>query len=76
MTEAFIFVNCFLAMVGAVENIARMTQGVLEAYPTTGMYDLVLKVNAPDEMKLRGVLERIKRIQGVAATLTSIVYNK
>jgi DNA-binding Lrp family transcriptional regulator len=76
MTEAFIFVNCFLAMTGTVENLAKLTQGVLEAYPTTGIYDLIVKVQAPDETKLRRVLEKIKSIQGVAATLTSIVYNK
>lgn len=76
MTEAFIFVNCFLAMTGGVENVAKFTQGVLEAYPTTGLYDLILKVKAADEIRLQEVLHKIKNIPGVAATLTSIIYMK
>lgn len=72
--EAFVFVNCLLTMTGVVENAARATQGVLAAYPTTGIYDLVLKVTAPDEIKLEDLVKRVKGIQGVAATMTSIIY--
>ncbi len=74
MTEAFVFVNCLLTMTGVVENIAKITEGVLEAHPTTGIYDLVLKVKAVDETSLREVLDRVKGIQGVASTLTSVIY--
>jgi DNA-binding Lrp family transcriptional regulator len=74
MAEAFIFVNCLLTMTGVVENMAKVTEGVLEAYPTTGLYDLILKVKAPDVITLRNVLKKIKSIQGVAATVTSIIY--
>ena len=74
MTEAFVFVNCLLTMTGIVENIAKLTEGVLEAHPTTGIYDIILKVKAVDEISLRDVLNRIKGIHGVASTLTSIIY--
>ncbi len=74
MTEAFVFVNCLLTMTGIVENIAKITEGVLETHPTTGIYDIVLKVKAVDETSLRDVLDRVKGIQGVASTLTSIIY--
>jgi DNA-binding Lrp family transcriptional regulator len=74
MTEAFVFVNCLLTMTGVVENVAKITEGVLEAHPTTGIYDLVLKVKAVDETSLREVLDRVKSIQGVASTLTSVIY--
>ena len=74
MTEAFVFVNCLLTMTGIVENIAKITEGVLETHPTTGIYDLILKVKAVDEISLRDVLNRIKDIHGVASTLTSIIY--
>jgi hypothetical protein len=47
---------------------------VLETHPTTGIYDIVLKVKAVDETSLRDVLDRVKGIQGVASTLTSIIY--
>ena len=72
MTEAFVFVNCFLSMVGAVEGVAKITEGVSGAYATTGIYDLVLKISAPDE-KLRDVILKVKSIPGVASILTSII---
>jgi DNA-binding Lrp family transcriptional regulator len=71
--EAFVFVNCLLATTEFVQNAARATQGVLGAYPTTGIYDLVLKVAAPDEQKLERIIRRVQSIQGVGATLTSII---
>jgi Lrp/AsnC family transcriptional regulator for asnA, asnC and gidA len=74
MTEAFIFVNCLLTMTGVVEHVAKLTEGVLEAYPTTGIYDLILKVKAADELKLQNVLQKVKSIQGVASAMTSIIY--
>ncbi|HEY7734178.1 MAG TPA: Lrp/AsnC ligand binding domain-containing protein [Nitrososphaera sp.] len=74
MTEAFVFVNCLLTMTGMVENAAKIIEGVLETHPTTGIYDIVLKVKAVDETSLRDVLDRVKGIQGVASTLTSIIY--
>ena len=73
MTEAFVFVNCFLAMAGAVESIAKITEGVSNSYATTGIYDLVLKVKVSDESKLKDVINRIKHIPGVASMMTSIV---
>lgn len=76
MTEAFIFVNCFLSMTGVVEHMAKATEGVINAYPTTGIYDLILKVKAADEAQLRKVLEKVMTIEGVAATMTSIVFGK
>jgi DNA-binding Lrp family transcriptional regulator len=74
MTEAYVFVNCLLTMTGVVENVAKITEGVLETHPTTGIYDLILKVKAVDETSLQGVLSKIKGIQGVASTLTSVIY--
>jgi DNA-binding Lrp family transcriptional regulator len=72
MTEAFVFVNCFLAMTNTVESMAKITEGVSGAYVTSGIYDIVLKIKAPDD-RLRDVIQRVKRIPGVAAIMTSIV---
>lgn len=76
MTEAFIFVNCFLSMTGVAEQMAKATEGVINAYSTTGIYDLILKVKAADEVQLKKVLQKVMNIEGVAATMTSIVFNK
>jgi hypothetical protein len=72
VTEAFIFVNCFLAMAGAVEGMARMTEGVSGAYVTTGIYDVILKIKVPDD-NLKDVIQKVKGIPGVAAMITSII---
>lgn len=76
MTEAFVFVNCLLTMTGVVEHLASITKGVLEAHQTSGVYDLVLKVSAPNEVVLRDTISKIKCIEGVTSTLTSIVGKK
>ncbi len=74
MTLAFVFVNCTLDRAANVEKAVASVEGVLETYSTTGIYDLVLKVQAADEIKLQEVIKGIKGIQGVASTLTSIIY--
>ncbi len=74
MSLAFVFVNCTLDTAANVEKAVANVEGVLETYSTTGIYDLVLKVQAADEIKLQDVIKGIKGIQGVASTLTSIIY--
>jgi DNA-binding Lrp family transcriptional regulator len=74
MTLAFVFVNCGLDQSSAVEKAVKDVQGVLEANLTTGIYDLILKVQADDENKLEEVIKRIKTISGVTSTMTSIIY--
>ena len=47
--------------------------GVLETILTAGIYDLILKLQASDEHKLKEVNKSIKAIAGVASTMTSII---
>jgi DNA-binding Lrp family transcriptional regulator len=75
MTLAFVFVDCTEDQLASVEKNIREVQGVLEAYPTTGIYDLILKVVADDEIKLQAVIASIKSISGVTSAVTNIVYN-
>jgi hypothetical protein len=72
MTEAFIFVNCFLTMAGAVEGVAKMTEGVSGAYITTGINDVILKIKVQDH-KLKDVIQKVKGIPGVAGMITGII---
>lgn len=75
MTLAFVFVNCIDDdQAAAVEKAVKDVQGVLEANLTTGIYDLILKVQVDDENKLEEVIKRIKAIAGVTSTMTSIIY--
>jgi len=59
-------------MAGAVEGMARMTEGVSGAYVTTGIYDVILKIKVPDD-NLKDVIQKVKGIPGVAAMIISII---
>lgn len=75
MTLAFVFVNCISDEQAAeVEKALKDVQGVLEANLTTGIYDLLLKVQADGEQQLEEVIKKIKAISGVTSTMTSIIY--
>lgn len=58
-----------------VKEQLRRLPGVTEAYLVGSIYDLVVKVEAADEDRLRTILDEIKRAPGVASTLTSIVHH-
>lgn len=75
MIVAFVFVNCAFDQNSSVEKAVREIDGVLEAHSTTGIYDLILKVQAKDEMKFQELIRKIKSISGVTSTLTSIAYS-
>jgi DNA-binding Lrp family transcriptional regulator len=74
MTLAFVFVNCVPEQSAFVESAAKKVKGVLEAYTITGIYDVVVKAQADDEIKLQQVIKTIKSIFGVTSTITNIVY--
>ena len=74
MTLAFVFVNCAANQSTDVAKAVRNVQGVIEASLTTGIYDLVLKIQADNEIKLEEVIRNMKSISGVTSTMTSIIY--
>jgi DNA-binding Lrp family transcriptional regulator len=75
MTLAFVFVNCAFDQTSSVEKAVKEIVGVLEAHTTTGIYDLILKVQMEDEVKFQELIKKIKGINGVTSTLTSITYS-
>jgi DNA-binding Lrp family transcriptional regulator len=74
MTLAFVFVNCAPDTISGVEKKVKEVDGVVESYPTNGIYDILLKVKAENEEALREIIYNVKKIGGIAATITSIVY--
>jgi DNA-binding Lrp family transcriptional regulator len=74
MTLAFVFVNCMFDQAASVEKAVKDVRGVLEAHTTTGIYDLILKVQAEDESKFQELIRKVKGVSGVTSTLTSITY--
>jgi len=74
LTQALLLVNCALNQTSHVQNEVKNVNGVLESYPITGIYDLLVKVEASDEAKLKEVIRSLKGIFGVTSILTSIIY--
>jgi DNA-binding Lrp family transcriptional regulator len=74
MTLAFIFVNCDVDKGGAAEKSVKKVRGVVESHETSGAYDIILKVKADTESELRDIIRNIRKVTGVGAAITSIVY--
>lgn len=72
---AFVLVNCNMEKSESVEMAARKVAGVIDVHSTTGIYDLIIRAEGKDESRLGKVIRKIKKIAGITATLTSIVYN-
>jgi DNA-binding Lrp family transcriptional regulator len=75
MVLAFVLVNCDLDSSESIQNAARRIAGVADVHSTSGMYDLIIRAEGEDESRLAEVISKIKRMAGIRATLTSIVYN-
>lgn len=73
--QAFVFVECGLGNDTAVKEQLQELPGI-EVHQVGSIYDLVLKVEASDEARLRAILAEIKHAPGVESTLTSLVYNE
>lgn len=74
--RAFVFVECGLGEGKAAREFLKQLKGVTETYPVGSVYDLVLKVDAPDKATLHSIIAEIKRAPGISSALTSIVYNE
>jgi DNA-binding Lrp family transcriptional regulator len=77
MTLAFVFVECAKNAASSVEGAAKQVKGVLEAYllKDDSDFDLVVKVQTPDESQFRDAISSLKSIAGVAAIVTTIAYS-
>lgn len=76
MTFAFVFVECAKDLASSAERAAKQVQGVLETHSVKGnsSFDLVVKVQTEDDKKFKEAILALKRIAGIAAVVTSIVY--
>ncbi|MGI0020040.1 MAG: Lrp/AsnC family transcriptional regulator [Nitrososphaera sp.] len=76
MPLAFVFINCLPDQLSGVERKVGEVGGVVESYSTNGIYDMLLKVKAENEAALRDIIKKVKRIRGIASTITSIAYKE
>ena len=74
MIAAFVLVNCHFPFDTGIMNEISKIPSVTNVYRTEGRYDLVVKINAETEDKLRNMISRyVNAIHGVDATLTMII---
>lgn len=74
MTLAFIFVNCNMDTGNPAEQGMKKVRGVVESHSTSGAYDMILKVKAETESELKDIIRNVRKVTGVGAAITSIVY--
>jgi DNA-binding Lrp family transcriptional regulator len=71
MISAFVLVNCHFPFDTRIKDEMSKMPFVLTIHRTEGRYDLIVKINAETEDKLREVISTdINTIRGVDATLS------
>jgi DNA-binding Lrp family transcriptional regulator len=74
MSAAFVLVNCHFPYDPRITDAISRIMSVTNIYRTEGRYDLILRVNAESNEKLRELISRdIDAIHGVDATITMII---
>ncbi|MCS7095638.1 MAG: Lrp/AsnC ligand binding domain-containing protein [Candidatus Bathyarchaeota archaeon] len=74
MPKAFVLINTEIGSETEVVKELRKIEGVEEAYPVYGVYDIVAKVSADTMDKLKEIVTwRIRRLDKVRSTLTMII---
>jgi len=74
MIAAFVLVNCHFPFDSRIQDEISRIPSVTNIYRTEGRYDLMVKVNAETEDKLKNMISRdLDAINGVDATLIMII---
>jgi hypothetical protein len=74
--DALVFINCTHNQIANVKSAVDLIEGVIEAHSISGIYDIIIKVKSEGQESvaaLKGVISRIKKINGVASLATHIV---
>ena len=74
MPVAFFLINTEIDAMEKVLKALENVENVKEAYSTFGVYDVIVKVEAPSMDKIKDLVTyRIRRLDGVRSSLTMIV---
>jgi len=74
MAEAFVLVNTEVGGENDVLKALMGVEGVKEAYIVYGVYDVVVKIRAPDIESLKTIVTtNIRKLPRVKSTLTMVV---
>jgi DNA-binding Lrp family transcriptional regulator len=74
MPRAFVLVNAELGFETRLADEMKGISGVRNVYTIYGVYDILVKVEAPTMDKLKEFIStKIRRIRGVKSTLTMLI---
>jgi DNA-binding Lrp family transcriptional regulator len=74
MPRAFVLVNAELGHETTLADEMKVVPGVNDAYTIYGVYDILLKVEAPTMDRLKEFIStKIRRMKGVKSTLTMLI---
>jgi DNA-binding Lrp family transcriptional regulator len=74
MTSAFIFINCHFPFNDAVIEGLGKLPFVSNVYRTSGIYDIIVRVNSLTEKTLReNMIRDIRSIENVNSTMTMVI---
>ena len=71
--SAFVLLSCEGECDGSVEELLRIIPEIKEIQPTTGRYDVIVKIESPTAESLRDVIySKVRTIPQVRSTTTLI----
>ncbi|MFN2327351.1 MAG: Lrp/AsnC family transcriptional regulator [Chromatocurvus sp.] len=71
--RAHIMVNVSAGLANSLVRELRRMPSILRAYAVSGIYDLIVVAEADSTEELDEVLDRVREMDGVESTLTSVV---
>jgi len=71
--RAHIMVNVSAGLAGSLVRELQRMPSILRAYAVSGIYDLIVVAEADSTEELDEVLDRVREMDGVESTLTSVV---
>ena len=72
MALAFVLVNCRLGSAKVVLDELKQITEVTQASAISGAYDIIVRVEANTVGHVKGVVMKIRRIEGVSSSVTLI----
>jgi DNA-binding Lrp family transcriptional regulator len=69
--NAYVLISCDLGSEKALIDELKTIQGVIEVMGTFGIYDIIAKIKAEDDHKLREIITwKIRKMNNIKSTLT------
>lgn len=74
MTKAYVAIHCQTGKENPVIRALMEIKGVSEVTGVLGLYDVIIKIEADDSMKLEEIItKKIRTVSNVLTTMTLIV---